>query len=121
MVRLGIPFLFTALLIAPAAYRLGPVQFQTARVFHYFLYFLIGVSLNLNGLSTGLLAHDGKLAKNWAGWLIAMLVGFLVGMAVVLLPALAGASANHFWLYASLLAFVVNCALRCFAFLALFT
>ena len=94
----------------------GPVQFQTARILHYFLYFLVGVGLGANGLSRGLLATDGLLAKRWALWLVAMVVGWLIGAVVFF-----GLAGSPIRLYPFLLLFVVNCALRCFAFLALFT
>ncbi len=77
--------------------------------------------MGLNGLSAGLLARDGMLAKHRGRWLLTMIVGHLIGVAVLFGPGLSGSSGNQFWLYASLRTFVVNCALRCFGFLALFT
>ena len=99
----------------------GPSNSRPPAFSHYFLYFLIGVGLGLSGLSTGLLAQNGVLAKHWAGWLLAMVVGYLIGVVVSFVPGMTGSSGNPFWLYVSLLNFVVNCAPRCFGFLALFT
>src|ERR1700691_6707756 len=38
----------------------GPFQFQTARLFHYAVYFLTGIGVGAYGIEGGLLAPDGK-------------------------------------------------------------
>jgi hypothetical protein len=41
----------------------GPFFFQTSRILHYLVYFLIGVGVGAAGLERGLLARDGTLAR----------------------------------------------------------
>ncbi|MGH7923273.1 MAG: acyltransferase family protein [Candidatus Binatus sp.] len=47
---------------------IGPFQFQTARLFHYAVYFLAGIGVGAYGIERGLLAPDGKLARHWGRW-----------------------------------------------------
>ena len=42
---------------------IGPFQFQTARLFHYAVYFLAGIGVGAYGIDRGLLAPDGILAR----------------------------------------------------------
>jgi hypothetical protein len=60
---------------------IGPFQFQTARVFHYAVYFLAGIGVGAYGIERGLLAPHGTLAQHWARWTIWMVVAF--GLSVV--------------------------------------
>jgi hypothetical protein len=100
---------------------IGPFQFQTSRIFHYALYFFLGVGVGAYGIERGLLARDGMLARNWLRWTIVMPLAFI--------PVLAwGLSAP--WLSRKLPLIVfgliggpvlpLSCAASCFAFLALF-
>ena len=55
---------------------IGPFQFQTARLFHYAVYFLAGIGVGAYGIDRGLLAPDGKLARHWVRWTSWMVVAF---------------------------------------------
>ena len=54
----------------------GPVAFETTRVLLYLVYFLAGYSIGASGLGRGMLSCDGPLARNWAAWLGAAVLGF---------------------------------------------
>ena len=54
----------------------GPVAFETTRPILYLVFFFAGYAIGANGLGRGLLACDGPLARNWAWWLGAAVVGF---------------------------------------------
>jgi len=70
----------------PAAWTsIGPFQFQTARLFHYAVYFFAGIGVGAYGIDRGLLAPDGKLARHWGRWTLAMLVIFVASIALTLM------------------------------------
>lgn len=128
------PFLFCALLvtISAAAYiplavifnglswsSWGPFTFQTSRGLHYLVYFLVGAGVGAYGLSRGLAAPDGKLARRWWLWSIAAFFAFLVagGVGIATLTQHIG---SRGWAIASYSTWVISCAASSFAFLALF-
>ena len=106
----------------PAAWTsIGPFQFQTARLFHYAVYFLAGIGVGAYGIDRGLLAPDGKLARHWGRWTLAMLVIFVASIAFSLMAmsqrgALSPGAANVI----GGLVFALTCGAISFAFLALF-
>lgn len=128
------PILFFALLVAAsgAAYiplvlifdafswtASGPFTFQTSRLLHYLVYFLLGAGVGAYGLDRGLLASGGKLARRWPLWSVGALVAF--GLATgVGLAALTVHIGSRAWHIAGGSAFVLSCAASSFAFLALF-
>ncbi len=97
----------------------GPFTFQTSRIVHYLVYFLIGVGVGAWGLDRGLLSPQGKLARRSTLWLTAALVIFIAATAVNLF-ALASGSQSVALSLAMDAGFVLSCAASCFAFLALF-
>jgi len=102
----------------------GPFTFQTARILHYLLYFLIGIGVGASGLGAnrddrGLLARDGNLAKRWWLWLLAAPLAF--GLAAVgFILALTPHASPRPWETFMDATFVLSCATSSFAFLALF-
>ena len=56
---------------------IGPFHFQTSRIFHYAVYFFMGVGVGAYGVERGLLAPDGMLARHWLRWTIAMPLAFI--------------------------------------------
>ncbi|MFL6463394.1 MAG: acyltransferase family protein [Bryobacteraceae bacterium] len=97
----------------------GPFTFQTSRLFHYAVYFLIAIVLGAVGLDRGLLARDGKLARRWTRWLTAAFLAF--GLQVVVgLTALSAHTAIPMWTTLAGFTFVLSCAASSFACLALF-
>jgi hypothetical protein len=97
----------------------GPFFFQTSRILHYLLYFLLGAGVGAYGLQRGLLAPDGKLARRWPLWSLAALLAFglATGIGIAVLTTHAG---SRPWEIAADLGFVFSCAASSFAFLALF-
>lgn len=128
------PFWFFALLVAFSAVAYiplaaivnalrwsvwGPFTFQTSRGLHYLVYFLMGAGVGAYGLSRGLVAPDGKLARRWWLWSIAALFAFLVAGAVGFIT-LTQHMGSRGWAMACYSTWVISCALSSFAFLALF-
>jgi surface polysaccharide O-acyltransferase-like enzyme len=100
---------------------MGPFQFETARLVHYAVYFLAGIGVGAYGIDRGLLARDGKLARHWGRWTLAMLVMFVASIAFSLLAmsgrsALSPAVANAIGGFV----FALTCGAISFALLALF-
>ncbi len=100
---------------------IGPFQFQTARLFHYAVYFLAGIGVGAYGIDRGLLASDGILARHWLRWTIGMLVTFAVGVVFMLIVFSKGAAISQIILnVVGGVMFAMTCGAISFAFLALF-
>jgi hypothetical protein len=99
----------------------GPIQFQTARLFHYAIYLLAGVGVGAYGIDRGLLAPDGMLARHWMRWSALGVTIFFASIAFVLVmmgkPHAMPAAA---WGGIGGVLFAMTCAAISFAFLALF-
>jgi peptidoglycan/LPS O-acetylase OafA/YrhL len=109
-----------ALIFTPISWTaFGPFVFQTSRIFHYLLYFLVGVGVGAWGLDRGLLAPGGKLARRWLLWVIAALVLFGAAAVVTVIAATSQARSNA-WQIAMDAGFCFSCAASSFAFLAVF-
>ena len=128
------PFLFFAILVAISAAvyiplaaifnplgwsAWGPFTFQTSRGLHYLVYFLMGAGVGAYGLSRGLIAPDGKLARRWWLWSTAAVFAFLV-TAGVGFATLTHHIGSPGWRIACYSTWVIACASSSFAFLALF-
>src|ERR1700690_3815245 len=97
----------------------GPFVFQTSRILHYFVYFLLGAGVGAAGLGKGLLAADGKLPRRWILWSVAALVAFVAESAVAI-AAFSPHASPRLWELAADCGFVLSCAATSFAFLSLF-
>jgi peptidoglycan/LPS O-acetylase OafA/YrhL len=110
----------TALVFTSGAWTaFGPFAFQTSRILHYFVYFLIAIGIGAWGLDRGLLAQEGNLAKRWPLWTIAALVLFAATLPIAFLTITSHAHSQA-WAIANDAGFVLSCAATSFAFLALF-
>ncbi len=109
-------------IFGPAAWTsIGPFQFQTARLFHYAIYFLAGIGVGAYGIDRGLLAPDGILARHWVRWSVAAVVIFMVSVVFFLIAITKGATMSPILLntvggamYAAV------CGAISFSFLAMF-
>ncbi|MFZ0676897.1 acyltransferase family protein [Candidatus Binatus sp.] len=100
---------------------IGPFQFQTARLFHYAVYFLAGIGVGAYGIDRGLLAPDGILARHWLRWTIAMLVVFAVSVVFMLVVISKGATMSPIFLnIVGGAMFALTCGAISFSFMALF-
>jgi hypothetical protein len=100
---------------------IGPFQFQTSRIFHYALYFFMGVGVGAYRIERGLLAPDGMLARHWLRWTIAMPLAFIP--VVVWMVSAASLSRTLPPIVVGLIGGPVlplSCAASCFGFLAIF-
>lgn len=97
----------------------GPFYFQTSRILHYLVYFLVAVGVGAWGLDRGLLAPGGKLARRWLLWVVASLVLFGAATVVTTITSTSWAQ-SPVGLVLTHAGFVLSCAASCFAFLALF-
>jgi glucans biosynthesis protein C len=96
-----------------------PFSFQISRIGLYALWFLFGFVVGLPGLEEGLIAHYGKLARHWPGWVLVCILAF---SAMLLAPRWTAAhlpAMQHFRGLATLF-WVASCAASCFGFLAFF-
>ena len=100
---------------------MGPFHFQTSRIFHYAVYFFMGVGVGAYGIERGLLAPDGMLARHWLGWTIAMALAFIPVLAWVIGAASLSRTVTPivFGLIGGPV-LPLSCAASCFGFLALF-
>jgi hypothetical protein len=96
----------------------GPFSFQLTRPLHYLVYFLAGCAVGAHGLDRGLLASDGPLARRWAAWLAASIVGFVVWALPTSRMADGGQATLAVQIAASV-GFALACASGCFALLGL--
>ena len=96
----------------------GPFSFQISRALHYLVYFFAGCAVGAYGLDRGLLASDGSLVRNWAGWLAASVAGFVM-WALPTSQMVDGAQAPLLVQFVAALGFVVACASGCFVLMAL--
>lgn len=62
----------------------GPFSFQTSRLLHYLVYFLIGVGVGACGLDQGLLDPAGPLTRRWWLWCLRALFAFGITMGAVI-------------------------------------
>jgi hypothetical protein len=98
---------------------LGPFTFQTSRILHYLVYFLIGAGVGAYGVSRGVLAPDGKLARRWPLWLLRSWFAFAI-VAILAIIASTTKIGSRAWETAGDAAFSLSCAASCLAALAIF-
>jgi len=109
-----------ALAYSPFAWtNIGPISWQLSRPLHYLVYFLVGVAVGTHGLERGLLAGDGVLARGWASWVAASVVGFLLWAAPTSWTMADWSNAPLVLKLAAVMGFVVACAAGCLCLLAI--
>ncbi len=98
---------------------LGPFTFQTSRILHYLVYFLIGAGVGAYGVNRSVLAPDGKLTRRWLPWLLRSWLAFAL-VAILAIIASTTKIGSRAWETAGDTAFSLSCAASCLAALALF-
>ncbi|HTC94739.1 MAG TPA: acyltransferase [Terriglobales bacterium] len=98
----------------------GAFAFQTSRLLHYFVYFLIGISVGAYGIERGILASGGKLARRWLLWALAAIVVFVASSALFIMMLTTGKLALALWQAVADLVFTITCATTSMAMLAVF-
>jgi surface polysaccharide O-acyltransferase-like enzyme len=98
----------------------GPFTFQTSRVLHYLVYFLMGISVGAYGIERGILASGGKLARRWLLWTIAAILVFLATSAFVIMLIATSKGTSASWRAIGDLVFTITCATTSMAMLAVF-
>jgi peptidoglycan/LPS O-acetylase OafA/YrhL len=98
---------------------IGPLTFQTSRIFHYLVYFLAGIMLGARGLDRTFLQTHEALARRWIAWPMAAVGAFAIATIVVIV-AFSQPNNHRTWELLGGVAFVLSCAASSFAFLSLF-
>ncbi len=97
----------------------GPFAFQTSRLLHYFVYFLVAVGVGACGMKQGFFAADGKLARRWPLWFSSLFFCYFL-VAAMFLAMLSGKNPGIHWPLLLGFAWVLSCAASCFGFMAFF-
>jgi peptidoglycan/LPS O-acetylase OafA/YrhL len=98
----------------------GPLAFQTSRLVHYLVYFLVGIAVGAYGIERGILASSGKLARRWLLWSVAGVAVFLASSAFFIMIVTSPKATSVPWQAAADLVFTITCATTSLAMLALF-
>jgi len=98
--------------------QIGPFAVQTARIGHYFVYFLAGVAVGAAGVGQGLTDPGGKLARRWRLWCLAPVAPIVATIAILVIAFSPTPPARVVLDVAGALAFALACATLSFAALA---
>lgn len=98
----------------------GPFAFQTSKLLHYGVYFLVGIAVGAYGIERGILALAGKLARRWVLWAIAAIVVFLASSVFVIMLLTSPRATSTFWQAIADLVFTTTCATTSLAMMAVF-
>jgi peptidoglycan/LPS O-acetylase OafA/YrhL len=99
----------------------GLFQFQTSRILHHFVYFVLGIGIGAVGLESGLVASDGKLGRRWWAWVLTAIVVFLLGTMFYFAILAAKGPRQQLLIDLGSISFALTCAALSFAFLAIFS
>lgn len=97
---------------------IGPFSVQTARIGHYFTYFLAGIAVGAAGVGQGLTDPGGQLARRWWLWCLAPIPPIVVTLGVLGVAFSPNPPPRAVLDVVGGLAFVLACATLSFAALA---
>lgn len=116
----AVAYIPLSLVVGPTSWSVwGPFAFQTSRLFHYLAYFLVGAVLGHYGVSRGLLARDGNLARRWWLWVVTAVIMYGLSV-VVFIASIMAQSTSPVWGVINGVNFVLVCAATSFACLSVF-
>ena len=98
----------------------GPFLVQTARIGHYFIYFLAGIAVGAAGVGQGLTDPEGKLAKRWWAWQLAPVVPVVAAVATMIVAFSPNPPPRVVLDLVGGAAFALACATLSFAVMAIF-
>jgi len=90
---------------------IGPFHFQTSRILHYLVYFLVGTAIGAYGLDRTMFNSKSTLTRRWWIWMVAGLVSFFVYIIILVNPRTS---------YGLGVALTVTCAATVFGVIAIF-
>lgn len=97
---------------------IGPFAVQTARIGHYFVYFLAGIAVGAAGLGQGLTDPAGKLARGWWLWCLAPIPSIVATMVILSIAFSPNPPSKAVLDLAGGVSFALACATLSFAALA---
>jgi glucan biosynthesis protein C len=124
-------FVVTFLAVAPLVVKFGagtwvpflspPFWFQLPRIGLYFIWFIVGILIGMNGIKKSILATDGPLARRWLFWIIACMVVFNLLWFVPRLLFQAMNAPKEICYLADGILRTLSCTASCYGFFALFS
>lgn len=122
LVALSVVFYLPLAMTTPFGHwsMVGPFLVQTARIGHYFVYFLAGIAVGAAGVGYGLTDPDGKLAKRWWLWWAAPVLPIVGGIAAMIMAFSPNPPPRAFLDVFGGVSFCLACAGLSFATLATF-
>lgn len=91
----------------------GVFNFQTSRILHYFVYFLMGVGIGMSGLHQSFLHKDSDFPKQWGFWSLVALLSW--GFSYIVYY-----STIDYWILIHSISFILFNASASFALMSLF-
>ncbi len=101
-------------------WHVGFLWVQKSRALHYAAYFFLGAGAGAYGLRRGLVAPDGKLARNWRWWGLAGFVAFAIGGNFILYTVNKRLEQTLLWGGLADVVWVICCAIMAFGLMAIF-
>ena len=97
----------------------GPFTFQTSRILHYLVYFVVGIGIGVAGIDEGLLERGGRLARRWWVWASVAPMVYMAAVVAFLVSLSPNAPALP-WTFINATSFVVCCAVISMTVIATF-
>jgi peptidoglycan/LPS O-acetylase OafA/YrhL len=121
MLLSGIAYVPLALILGPYDWwHISIFWLQKSRALVYAAYFFCGAAVGAFGLSRGLLARDGGLARRWCWWVPAAVVAFLIAANLLKTTVSHHLEQDLVWGTLADVGWVICCAVCTFALMALF-
>jgi peptidoglycan/LPS O-acetylase OafA/YrhL len=117
----GVAYIPLALILGPYDWwHISIFWLQKSRALEYAAYFFSGAAVGAFGLSRGLLARDGGLARRWYWWGLAAIPAFLIAANLLRLTVSRHWEQDLVWGTLADVGWVICCAICSFALMAIF-